>query len=178
MSNLLITPQGILSFPHLYVARPPVRGAEPRFSCTIIFNADAQATPEYKALKDAAHAVAVAEFGEAKLKDKNFMRKFRSPFRDASEKSYEGYDEGSVFISPWTKKRPGVVDARLQDITVPDDVWAGQLVRADVNPFAYSQSGNYGVSFAWRDGHDTGIYTFRYLRALCPCAECGGEKRL
>jgi DUF971 family protein len=36
--------------------------------------------------------------------------------------------------------------------------------------------GNYGVSFAWQDGHDTGIYTFRYLRALCPCPDCGGEK--
>lgn len=147
MSNLLITPSGVLSFPHLYVARPPVRGAEPRFSCTIIFDAAAQATPEYKALKEAAHAVALAEFGSAKLADKNFMKKFRSPFRDASEKSYEGYDEGSIFISPWTKKRPGVVDARLQDITVPDDVWAGQLVRGDVNPFAYSEGGNYGVSF-------------------------------
>lgn len=143
----LITPVGVLSFPHLFEARPPVRGAEPRFSCTFIFDAAAQATPEYAALKKAAHEVAIAEFGEAKLKDANFMRKFRSPFRDASEKSYAGYDEGSVFISPWTKKRPDVVDARLQDITVPDDVWAGQMARGSVKPFAYSEGGNYGVSF-------------------------------
>jgi DUF971 family protein len=37
--------------------------------------------------------------------------------------------------------------------------------------------GNYALSFAWKDGHDTGIYTFRLLRALCPCEPCGGEKR-
>jgi DUF971 family protein len=28
------------------------------------------------------------------------------------------------------------------------------------------QVGNYALSFAWGDGHDSGIYSFRYLRAL------------
>lgn len=37
--------------------------------------------------------------------------------------------------------------------------------------------GNYAVSLTWQDGHSTGIYSFRLLRALCPCAACGGEKR-
>jgi DUF971 family protein len=37
--------------------------------------------------------------------------------------------------------------------------------------------GNYAVSFTWQDGHDTGIYSFRLLRHLCPCEACGGEKR-
>ena len=29
----------------------------------------------------------------------------------------------------------------------------------------------------WADGHSTGIYSFRMMRAICPCEECGGEKR-
>jgi DUF971 family protein len=37
--------------------------------------------------------------------------------------------------------------------------------------------GNYALCFGWGDGHDTGIYTFRYLRALCRCEACGGETR-
>ena len=37
--------------------------------------------------------------------------------------------------------------------------------------------GNYAISFRWEDGHDTGIYTVRLLRGLCPCEDCGGEKR-
>ena len=37
--------------------------------------------------------------------------------------------------------------------------------------------GNYAVSFTWQDGHNTGIYSFRLLRQLCPCEACGGEKR-
>lgn len=34
------------------------------------------------------------------------------------------------------------------------------------------QVGNYGLSFAWGDSHASGIYTFKYLRALCQCDEC------
>ncbi len=37
--------------------------------------------------------------------------------------------------------------------------------------------GNYAISLTWQDGHSTGIYSFRLLRRLCPCAKCGGEKR-
>jgi DUF971 family protein len=32
--------------------------------------------------------------------------------------------------------------------------------------------GNYALQLAWADGHGTGIYTFRFLRALCSCSEC------
>jgi prepilin-type processing-associated H-X9-DG protein len=34
------------------------------------------------------------------------------------------------------------------------------------------QVGNYALKLAWGDGHDTGIYTYRFLRSLCRCAEC------
>lgn len=37
--------------------------------------------------------------------------------------------------------------------------------------------GNYAIRFTWRDGHDSGIYTFGALRASCPCPECGGPKK-
>ena len=29
------------------------------------------------------------------------------------------------------------------------------------------QVGNYALKFVWGDGHDTGIYSFSYLRELC-----------
>lgn len=35
-----------------------------------------------------------------------------------------------------------------------------------------SPVGNYAIQFTWADGHSTGIYTFDYLRGLCPCAQC------
>jgi len=32
--------------------------------------------------------------------------------------------------------------------------------------------GLFGLRPYWRDGHDTGIYGLRLLRALCPCSSC------
>jgi len=36
--------------------------------------------------------------------------------------------------------------------------------------------GNYAVQLEWSDGHRTGLYSFEYLRALCPCPKCPGDK--
>src|SRR5215468_9522518 len=37
--------------------------------------------------------------------------------------------------------------------------------------------GRYAVSFEWSDGHDSGIYSYQTLRALCPCAHCQPDAR-
>jgi ATP-binding protein involved in chromosome partitioning len=42
-------------------------------------------------------------------------------------------------------------------------------VPSDVRPVRISGVGRYALAFAWSDGHDSGIYTFESLRALCPC---------
>jgi len=32
--------------------------------------------------------------------------------------------------------------------------------------------GLFGIRPYWKDGHDTGIYGLRLLRAICPCEQC------
>ena len=32
--------------------------------------------------------------------------------------------------------------------------------------------GQYAMQITWTDGHDTGIFSFRDLRANCPCEAC------
>jgi DUF971 family protein len=34
--------------------------------------------------------------------------------------------------------------------------------------------GNYAVRLLWSDAHETGIYNYDYLRAICRCNECRG----
>ena len=34
------------------------------------------------------------------------------------------------------------------------------------------QVGNYALQINWKDGHSYGIYSWDYLRELCPCEEC------
>ena len=36
--------------------------------------------------------------------------------------------------------------------------------------------GRYALQFSFSDGHNTGIYTWEYLRQLCPCEQCRHEK--
>ena len=41
-------------------------------------------------------------------------------------------------------------------------------VPLDIKPIKISPVGRYALQFSWTDGHDSGIYTFENLRALCP----------
>jgi len=35
-----------------------------------------------------------------------------------------------------------------------------------------TQVGNYAIQIGFTDGHSTGIYSYDYLRSICPCAAC------
>ncbi|MBI4395013.1 MAG: DUF971 domain-containing protein [Candidatus Omnitrophica bacterium] len=58
------------------------------------------------------------------------------------------------------------------------DEWSGQSrvdpdqIRKDVYPIEIQSVGRYGIRMNWSDGHTTGIYTFEYLREICPCEIC------
>jgi hypothetical protein len=142
------TPVGTLSFPHLFKPKAPAEGAEPRYSINLIFDKAAQATPEYKALKDAIK-VAIREKWGSRADDPKFLKSLMNPVRDCAEKDgTSGYDvDDGVFIGPWTKSPPGVVDAKVNFLT-QDDVWAGQTARATVKPFAFDKAGKRGVGLA------------------------------
>lgn len=45
-------------------------------------------------------------------------------------------------------------------------------VPGDVRPLAITLVGAYAIRVAWSDGHDTGIYTYEWLRSVCPCPQC------
>ncbi len=32
--------------------------------------------------------------------------------------------------------------------------------------------GQYAIRIHWNDGHNSGIYSYDYLREICPCAAC------
>ncbi|MFH1279674.1 MAG: DUF971 domain-containing protein [Candidatus Eisenbacteria bacterium] len=59
------------------------------------------------------------------------------------------------------------------------DEWSGErtldpfTVLDTVRPMSIEPVGRYAIKITWTDGHDTGIYTFEYLRSL---AEGGPAK--
>lgn len=146
-SKPLITPLARLSYASLFRAKAPAEGAEPRFSCTLIFDEDAQSKPEFAAMRKAA-----AECAKEKWGDK-IPSNLRSPFRDGGEKDQEGYGPGKVFMNVSTKQRPGVVSTQRDPETgkpmqiEEDEIKSGDYVIASLRPYAYDQKGNKGVSF-------------------------------
>jgi len=141
---LVITPNCVLSFPALFTPKPRSEGGEPVFSCSLIFDMAAQQTPEYKAMQAAVVTTAHQKWGGATK-----MEKLVLPFKDAGEKSdkYAGYDEGFTYVNVWSQKKPGIVDARLQDVLSPDEVYAGQVVKVQLAPFPWENTGRRGISF-------------------------------
>lgn len=149
--TLALSPIGTLCFADsLFTAKPAADGGKPRYSAIIGFDDVAMNTTQYQDLRAAVAAAISDKFGAVKAADPAFVRGLRLPFRNASEKDYEGFDKFTIYINPWSpgdKKRPGIVDINNVDILVPADVWSGQLARATVRAFAYDTSGNKGVAF-------------------------------
>ncbi len=56
--------------------------------------------------------------------------------------------------------------------------WTGERtiteadVDRDIHAIGVDAVGNYAVQITWSDRHDTGIYPFERLRAMCPCDAC------
>ena len=60
----------------------------------------------------------------------------------------------------------------------PDPAGAGPLpiFKPAVKPTSAEGVGKYAIKFHWSDGHDLGIYSWRFLREVCPCEECKAAK--
>jgi hypothetical protein len=127
-------------------------GGAAKFSAAFVITPEMQQEPWYKELQDAALKVGIAKFG-ASYPDKVRTGALKSGFRKDIENK-AGYPAGSVYLSARSDSKPEVVDryidpatGKLRVITDPKELWAGLVVNASVNPYAYDQKVNKGVTF-------------------------------
>jgi DUF971 family protein len=71
----------------------------------------------------------------------------------------------------WYLRENCMCAACVEEFTGKRKVTHGNIP-STVERVSVSPVGNYALQFGWSDGHDTGIYTFEYLRKLCPCPQC------
>lgn len=145
-SMTVITPEAMLSYPHLFEPVQQEGRPKPEYSCCLVF---APATDLAK-LRQAVGAAATEKWGE-KAREMARNEQIRLPFRtDVADK----YPDGSTFINVKSTRKPEIVsiyagpDGKPQVIDDEDHVYAGCFVRASLRAFAYEQSGNRGVSLA------------------------------
>ena len=46
------------------------------------------------------------------------------------------------------------------------------MFKPSAKPVSAEGVGKYAIRFKWNDGHDLGIYSWQFLRGVCPCREC------
>ncbi len=46
------------------------------------------------------------------------------------------------------------------------------MFKAAARPEKVEPVGKYAIRFHWNDGHELGIYSWQFLRDVCPCGEC------
>lgn len=59
---------------------------------------------------------------------------------------------------------PGIPKPKPQTLLV--------MYEAPVKPLEVTPVGKYALRFKWSDGHESGIYSWEYLRRHCQCADC------
>lgn len=134
-----------LSYPQLFVAKPPEEGKEPVFSASFLLD-----KKEHRAL------IAQIEKTTERVALDAFKKKVklnRVPLRDGNEKSdKEGYGDEVMFVGARNSKRPVVVDRDLTPLTKDDSKpYAGCVVNATIRLFAFDhKTGGKGVSASLR----------------------------
>ena len=99
-------------------------------------------------------------------------REVRVRWQDGHESVY-GFDllrkECPCAICNDQRSRPAAAGG-LALLTGPV-VKTGDIQVTEVKPV-----GRYAINFVWSDGHDSGIYSYNFLRAACPCPSCRGGR--
>jgi hypothetical protein len=145
MADNLITPEFRAAFISVFKATAMKNQdgttSKPKYSIRAAFPPTAKLDP----LKKEAEAAARDKWGD------KIPKTLRSPFRLNEELDSPIVGIGDDWIimsfSANEDRRPGLVDAKLQDIIDDADIYSGAWYRAQVRAFAYDQAGNKGVSF-------------------------------
>lgn len=145
MTENVLTPEFRAAFISVFKAtaskNPDGTMSKEKFSIRAAF----PPSTDLSALKKQAGQAALDKWGDKPPKN------LRSPFRtnEELENPVQGIGDDWVIMtfSANADRRPGIVDAKVQDIIDEAEVYSGAWYRAQVRAFAYDMSGNKGVSF-------------------------------
>lgn len=183
MTTQVLTPEFRVAFPKVFKAERNELNGKDEFSVVALFKKG----EDLSRLKAAAKAACEKKWG---TDPKKWPKNLRDPFRDQGDREKEdddgnaylpaGYEKGAIYMNLKSQKRPGLVDASVQDIIDETDFYGGCYARAQVNAFAYETKGNAGVSFGLnhvqkvRDGESFGASARNPSDVFQPVGESAG----
>lgn len=147
-----VTAYGRLSYAHLFEPQAPNENAKPKFSAVLLIPKNDTATIERV---QAAIQAAVHDGVERRVFDRAIDPAHTKypPLRDGDLPNDNGEPRGEEFAGCWfisakanPDRRPSIVDGQLNKIIDQSEVYSGMYVNMAVQFFAYSNSGNKGIS--------------------------------
>lgn len=145
MSDNILTPTFRAAFISIFKAtkaKDAGDDAKAKFSIRAVFPPDT----DISELKRQAQIAAEEKWGAGKV-----PKTVRSPFRtnEELENPIPGVADDAVVMtfSSTEDRKPGIVDANLNDIIDSSEVYSGAWFRAQVRAYGYDNKGNKGVSF-------------------------------
>lgn len=135
----VVTGKVRFSYLHCWEPHVAVEGQTPKYSVSLLIpKSDTETVARIKAACEAAI--------QAKWPTKR-PPNLRMPLRDGDAEDKGPEYAGHWFLNVSSKQKPGIVDATLNPILDPAELYSGCYGRASINAFAYDQAGNRGVSF-------------------------------
>lgn len=131
--------KGILSYPHLFQPRAVQQGDEPKYSASILIRKD---DPQVAQIQQA------VETEKANGFPSGFPANAKCAFKDGAVAYPEDPAMHNFYIISANAKadqRPALVDASLQPVVNPSDVYAGAVAWCAINFFSYSKQISKGV---------------------------------
>ena len=152
MEELVFTPKGRGIF--VAIIKPAAgkdeagQATTPKYTLRLVFDPGT----DLSGLQKLVESVMVEKHGPDATK---WPEQWRKPFRKIKDldKPIEGLSPDAVFITATAKAehKPGVVDAKCQDILDDSQCYSGAYYRAQIAAYWYSHKGNKGVAFGLRN---------------------------
>jgi len=143
----MITSLMRISYPALFEPKENPSGAL-KYSCSLLIpKSDKNGIKELEAAIEQAKQKGKEKLWKGKIPVFRYQ-----PLRDGDaelatgEKEGKEY-EGMMFLNCSSDNPPGVVGPDAKPLMSQDAIFAGCWVRADINPFPYSNSGNNGIGW-------------------------------
>ena len=138
----VITGKVRFSYVHVFEPAAVSEGSDDKkYSVSIIISKSDKAT--LKKINDAIEAAKQA--GIAKWGGK-LPKSLKLPLRDGDAERDEECYENSYFLSAKTDRKPGIVDADLNEIMSRDEFYSGCYGRASITFFPFDVNGSKGIA--------------------------------
>lgn len=138
----VVTGEVRLSYAHLFEPQS-IQGSKPKYSVSLIIpKSDTETISKIERASDAAIEAGIGKF-DGKRPNKAALK---LPLRDGDlERDDEAY-KGCFFVNANSIQPPEIVDADLQPILSPTEVYSGCYARVSLSFYAFNTNGNRGIA--------------------------------